>query len=253
MPNFPRADEVTIEMLTNMRSGIISYSELVPFLTTWYTDPTHFWTTDELIALAANADTIYLFDPGTSYSYSNTNTIILQKIIESVSGVSLEAQIRSRIINPLGLINTAYLIGGTQLPGYHPSGYWYNYYMPELPELTELLDVSWAAAAGSMISDIFELKTYAKALVDGTFLSDTLQQHRLACHDMGKSMIKYGMGIFEYKGFYGHNGGIHGFSSLMIHSSQRNCTIIIWYNCFLEDSEPTDLITIIPKLIYPEL
>lgn len=67
LPGFPSADEWTIEMLTNMRSEIISYNELVPFINNWFTDPTRFLTTDELIALTANADTVFLFDPGTSF------------------------------------------------------------------------------------------------------------------------------------------------------------------------------------------
>jgi len=64
---------------------------------------------------------------------------------------------------------------------------------------------------------------------------------------------EYGMGIFRYKDFYGHNGGLWGYTSLMMNSPDRNCTIIIWYNCQLYESEPTELLYIIPKLIYPEI
>lgn len=61
------------------------------------------------------------------------------------------------------------------------------------------------------------------------------------------------MGIMEYKGFYGHNGALPGYTSLMMHSPELNCTIIIWYNSQIDSSVPTDLLYVIPKLIYPDL
>ncbi len=251
LPDFPRADEVTIEMLTNMRSGIFNYSELPEFIDILVTNPTRTWTTDELIAIAAGQP--YYFEPGTDFYYSNSNTAIIGKIIEIVTGSSLEYNIRTRIFDPLGLINTVYLVGGSQIPGYHSSAYYGGEYDPTLPDLSEYFDASWAGAAGAAISDIYELKTYAEAIAGGVFLSDAVQINRLDCHEMGSpSGIKYGMGIFDYKGFYGHNGSTYGYTSLMVNSPERNCTIIIWYNSQLPEL-PTELLFVLPYLIYDDL
>jgi len=252
LPDFPRANEVTIEMLTNMRSGIFNFTESEEFFYLLLAQPTRTWTTEEFIAIAAEQP--YYFDPGSGFHYSNSNTIIVGKIIEITTGFSLEYNIRTRIFDPLELINTVYLVGGTQIPGYHSSAYYGGDYEPELPDLSEYFDNSYAGAAGAAISNIYELKTYAQALVEGQFISPELQLKRLDCHEMRSiDGMKYGMGIFEYKGFYGHNGGMFGYTSLMIHSLEKNCTIIIWYNCQLAEDDPTQLITIIPNIIYPDI
>ncbi len=252
LPDFPRANEVTIEMLTNMRSGIFNFVSSDEFLPQVLSDPTKTWTADEFIAIAAPHD--YYFDPGTGFHYSNTNTAIAGKIIEMVTGSSLEFNIRTRIIDPLHLIYTQYLVGGTQIPGYHSSAYYIGEYNPNIPELSEVFDISFTGAAGAAISTVYELRTYVEALTGGEFLTSVMQQKRLDCLEMGDPHgRKYGLGIFEYKGFYGHNGGVFGYTSLMVNSPDRNCTIIIWYNCQIDESDPTDFLYTIPKLIYPHL
>lgn len=250
-PDFPRADEVSIEMLTNMRSGIYSYTNSEEFYNILITNPTHTWTSDELIAIVAEYP--YDFDPGTDFQYSNTNTIFAGRIIEMLTGLSLEYNIRTRIIDPLKLINTVYLVGGTQIPGYHSNGYYIGEYAPELPASLEYFDVSWAGAAGSMISTIYELNTYVKALVDGSFLSTELQQKRLICHESNLGSWKYGMGIWEDKGFYGHAGSIFGCTSLMVYSPEKNCSIILWYNCQIEGTTPAYMFPDIFNAIYSNM
>jgi D-alanyl-D-alanine carboxypeptidase len=250
LPDFPRANEVTIEMLTNMRSGIFNYLESEAIWIEELGNPTKFWTSEELIEYGAINP--YYFDPGTGFHYSNTNTIIIGKIIEMITGKSLESEINTRIINPLGLYNTTYIIAGTEIPGYHPCAYYAGEYDPEIPECSEYFDMSWTGAAGCMTSEIFELGKYAKALVEGYYISDSLQARRLNCNETGGSTeMKYGIGIFQNKDFFGHNGGFPGFTSLMVHSEVKNCTIILWYNCQLDEASPTDMLNVLPKLIFP--
>lgn len=252
LPDFPRADDVTIEMLTNMRSGIYSFTDSESFINTWSENPTKFWHTDSLIAIAA-AHPFY-FDPGTGFHYSNSNTVIIGKIIKMITGNSLESNIRSRIVGPLGLENTIYMIAGTELPGFHSCAYFMGTYDPDYPEYSECIDISWAGAAGAAISTLSELKIYVESLTNGYFLSEELQEQRMICHAMSpQTDVRYGMGIFTYQGFYGHNGGLPGYSSLMVNSPEHNCTIIIWYNCKLDNSDPTSFLKIIPGIIYPEL
>ncbi len=249
-PDYPRANEVTIEMLANMRSGIFSYTENPAFWEALIVNPSHVWTTDELIELGGDQ---YYFDPGTSFHYSNTNTILIGEIIEKLTGQSLETNIQNRILTPLELYNTTYIIAGKSIPGFHPKAYYGGEYDPEFPELSEMIDVSWAGAAGCMTSDIFDLAKYAIALGKGSLISSNLQQKRLNCSVIEGKEMKYGIGIFEYKGFYGHNGGLPGFTSLMVHSPEKDCTIIIWYNCQLKGDDPTQLLYKIPKMIYANL
>ena len=48
-----------------------------------------------------------LFDPGTQWTYG-TNTDMLGKIVEKISGENLEAYFRAHILAPLGMLDTAY-------------------------------------------------------------------------------------------------------------------------------------------------
>ncbi len=143
-----------------------------------FDDPTHFWTLDEIFELTFDifGENLYYFDPGTSFHYSNTNTIIIEGIIEMLSGTSLESLITQNIINNQSLVNTSYIIGGCHIPGYHSNAYYMGEYDESFPELSEYLDYSFARAAGGMISNIYDLKTYVKELTEGDFISPQLQE-----------------------------------------------------------------------------
>jgi D-alanyl-D-alanine carboxypeptidase len=96
LPDFPRANEVTIEMLTNMRSGIFNYSEDEEFMGILMVNPNHIFTLEDIINFASGKE--YYFDPGTGFHYSNTNTFIIAQIIENITGKSTEENITNRLL-----------------------------------------------------------------------------------------------------------------------------------------------------------
>jgi len=61
----------------------------------------------------------------------------------------------------------------------------------------------------------------------------------------------YGLCILKRGSFYGHNGGIPGFSSSMYHSKEKNCTVIIYFNCLLE-IQPDFLFARFMNILYDE-
>ena len=251
LPDFPRADEVTIEMLSNMRSGIHSYSEDTAYQQAMENNPSKVWDYDGLISYSTIDN--YNFDPGSDFHYSNTNTILIGKIVEQLTGKTLKTLIDEIIIEPLGLTSTRYLSEGVELDGFHPKGYYAGQYDPSHPEYGEFFDVSWAGPAGGAVSTVRELKEYVNAMVDGTFLSAELQQKRLSeLYPSIRPDMDYGLGILKYGSYYGHTGSIPGFTSLMFYSLEKNCTMIIWFNCQLLDITPASsgLPDIIQGIIY---
>ena len=230
-PTFPRADSITIKMLCNMTSGYWNYSDTQAFTDTLYTNPTRVFQPMDLLNFAFNHVPSFYFPVGTGFHYSNTNTIILGLLIEKLTGTDLKTNITNRIYVPLGLQNTGFLTSGVELPGTHGRGYYEGPYVPG-KDLTEFYDISWGWAAGSAYSTPYELQKYVEAMVNGGLLSDTLQHRRLT--DMIESASGgYGLCIVHRGTFYGHNGGIPGFTSSMYHSIDKNCTIIIYFNCQL--------------------
>jgi D-alanyl-D-alanine carboxypeptidase len=230
-PDIPKADSITIAMLCNMTSGMYNFTENDNWAQAVITDPTKVWTPQECVDLGVSEP--FYFSPGTGWYYSNTNTIILGMLIEKLTGHSLQWEVDERIVKPLRLKNTGLLTSGLTLPGAYPKGYYAGEF-EEGADYTDVIDVSWAWAAGSAYSTPRELQLYVEALVGGGLLSDTLQLRR--CMDMVNigPNVAYGLCLLRRGSFYGHNGALPGFTSSMYHSKEKACTVIIYFNCQLE-------------------
>jgi D-alanyl-D-alanine carboxypeptidase len=146
------------------------------------------WTATELIQRAvANPPTFQ--PPGSAYSYSNTNYLLLGEIIEKVTGRSYGEEIQRRLIHPLGLVGTT--VPGTSpwIRGPHPHGY--------VPTEQGLLDYtemnpSVFGASGEMISTASDLNRFFAALLGGRLLPRRLLDEMKTPGTKGGS---YGLGL----------------------------------------------------------
>lgn len=230
-PNYPKADAITLAMLCNMTSGIPDYTRNTLWGNVMEAAPAKRWTPQELLAWAFSEN--FLFEPGTKFSYSNSNTILLGIIIEKITGNSLEAEIRQRITQPLQLTQTALITSGTGFPGPHARGYYEGSFVAGNDQ-TEKYDYSYIWAAGSAYSTPHELQRYVEALVGGGLLSPVMQRRRLEEMRELAPRLAYGLGMFRRGSFYGHNGTVTGYTSSMYHSNLRDCSVIIYFNAMLE-------------------
>ncbi|GID98073.1 hypothetical protein Adi01nite_74850 [Amorphoplanes digitatis] len=166
LPSLPHADKVTLRMLGSSTSGYPDYESYPPFVARLYADPFRHWSERELIDLALARPAWYT--PGTNWSYSHANFVILGQVLERVTGTDVGRLLRQRVLNPLGLrstvgADTAY-IPGPVLHGYtiergrfEDSTYW---------------NPSWTTAAGAVLtSDICDLGASARAVGTGRLIS----------------------------------------------------------------------------------
>ncbi len=258
-PDVPNGRSITIEDLLSMRSGLFNYSETLELNRTLDDQPRKAWKPDELLALAFKQEQC---PPGTSFSYSNTNTILLGLIAEQLEkGKSLAAIMRDRLFVPLGLTNTLLTdIASNAIPEPYSRGYMYGSNVltmgkpPALPvdmqaaaragklepgDNTEA-NPSWGWAAGAGISTANDLVTWVQALVSGKLangeplLSTELQNRRLASvlltDPNDPNSASYGWGIAKFGNFYGHTGELPGYNSFMGHDSLNGVTLVIWAN-----------------------
>ncbi len=116
----PNGSEVDLGMLIMMTSGLASYTLDEKFQEQWFEHPDVAWTPEQLLALAFELPP--LFAPGTEFSYSNTNFVLLGKVAEKVTGRSVDQLLAERIFDPLGLTHTAMPVS-TELPDPHAVGY----------------------------------------------------------------------------------------------------------------------------------
>ena len=110
----PNGEKITLRELANMTSGLYDYTRDAAFGEALQADLTRSWTTDELLAFNDQHPPTN-FEPGTQYQYSNTNTLVLGKLIETLCDNAFSHVLADQILTPLHLNATAYL-SGTKLP-----------------------------------------------------------------------------------------------------------------------------------------
>ena len=229
----PNGDEITLAMLLSMRSGLPNYTDSAGFDAAIEADPERVWQPQEMLDMAFQSEP--LFDPGSEYSYSNTNTVLLALIAEQVTGTNYEQLISDRLMQPLGLTHT--LVPRADEAGLaEPFSHGYTY----IDENTDPLDVtfmspSWASAAGAGVSTANELAAWVEALTGGELLSADLQAERMASIQPipgapDATGWGYGLGIAKLHGLLGHNGELPGFNSFMGVDPERELTVVMWAN-----------------------
>jgi CubicO group peptidase (beta-lactamase class C family) len=105
-PQLPDATQVTIRELGNMSSGIASYTTDTAITNRYFNRPTMWWTPDQLIA--GGAALPRLFTPGHGFNYSDTNFVMLGRIIELVTHRPLARVMQTMLFRPLGMNASSY-------------------------------------------------------------------------------------------------------------------------------------------------
>lgn len=208
---------ITIRRTLNHTTGILNYVHMEDFVTQYQVEPTRVWTPEELLAFAT--DTL-LFDPGTNWSYSNTNYIYLGLMVEHLTGHTLQEEIQSVVFDPLSMAHSWFPEDDAELPAGIAQGY-YDFNQDTVLEASETItdaDPSASWAAGAVVSTSDDLLVWINALVSGSLLTPELQDQREQTIDFsleGES-YGYGLGIAHQAGVaWGHQGGIDGFNAVI--------------------------------------
>jgi len=181
LPQYPAYGKLTLRRLLNMTSGIGTYDDAPTWYAEYAKNPMADESADSLIRL------IYpkiKYRPGSTYSYSNTGYLLAEKIIAARSKNKSYAAEIARIIASVGLKNTFYtshlyppaiarrVVGG--------------YYENDDPGFKKFLghdmsgySLSWAQAAGAIVSTPEDLTKWARALYQGTKLLPKKQHDEL--------------------------------------------------------------------------
>ena len=114
VPDWPRGDELTIEMLLSHTSGLAPWGadsgapgpyaqQANDFALGHYGKPV---TPAEILDIVR--DRPLLFEPGSSTAYSNINTILLGHIVSTIARRTLGTELHERLLDPLHLRSTHY-------------------------------------------------------------------------------------------------------------------------------------------------
>lgn len=275
-PKVPNGQHITIAELSEMRSGLYSYTFDKGFNQTLDQDPDKAWTPQELLAIAFSHPPD--FPPGTQYEYSNTNIVLLGLVIQQLTGMSVSEAFEKRIFGPLKLTHTSLPHNtDSSMPDPHPQGYQFgtnvqdiDSYAVSAAEVPAALDgtlqpinntnanPSWAWSAGGAISTPGDLAVYVKALVGGGLLDKKFQKLRLDSvqptvpGQVGG--VEYGLGIARFApNIYGHDGQIPGYSTLMVYDNKKDIAIIIGTNLSASPVSGENAAVVLGKVIISTL
>ncbi|MGW1881805.1 serine hydrolase domain-containing protein [Streptomyces sp. NPDC001970] len=166
LPDAPHADKITLRMLGDSTSGLHDYVTDPKFLAALEAAPFRQWTPEELVAYPAAHPLWY--EPGTSWSYSHANFVLLGAALEKIAGIPLDQLLEQRVMGPLGLDDTR------------------NSTTPEIPqpvlhaftsergpyEESTFWNPSWTTAPGAVVtSHICDLARSAEGVGSGDLLS----------------------------------------------------------------------------------
>ncbi|MFF4329130.1 serine hydrolase domain-containing protein [Streptomyces sp. NPDC001591] len=230
----PNGDKVTLRELAGMRSGLLSYTATETFYKALTTDPRRHFSPQELLDYAFHAPKPVIFAPNAQFNYSNTNLILLGLVVEKQSGQPLSAYIRDHILRPAGMNRTSFP-DDASYPAPHAQGYTQQTASGKTEEATDW-NPSWGWAAGAMISDLPDLRIWAKTLATGVFpdgtrmVSPDLQKQRLHTPPTTIPGAGYGLGIFDVQGWTGHNGSLPGYQSLTMYLPEEQATLVVLLN-----------------------
>ncbi|WP_049571707.1 serine hydrolase domain-containing protein [Nonomuraea sp. SBT364] len=205
LPRFGLDRRITVRMLLQHTSGVYNYTgeldsdgKFVPGIIGTGQD-----LVDKRLRSHRQEDLVRFalskparFEPGTNWSYSNTNYTLAQLLIEKITGHSFAQEMQRRILRPLGLKHTLPPSTRTAIPGPHAHGY-YRY---EDAGQWKVVDVtrqnpSYLGAAGGMISTSGDLATFFSALNRGKLLPARLMAEMRKPHPKSGA-LGYGLGVF---------------------------------------------------------
>jgi D-alanyl-D-alanine carboxypeptidase len=253
LPEFPRAEEITLRHLLSQTSGLKDFvvhlyfrpdrEEMVRLVTKEWTEP-------ELLELAGRFGN--WFDPGTDWDYSNANYVLLAIVVERASGLRLAEAYRAYVYESLGIHRT-WLAWHEEALAELPPGFlgpveeWPHSEMFGELGSTVALDrspVEWGA--GGLVAPATDAVRFLSALFHGELLRASSLESMTEFHptpplgvDAGdganaEEQDGYGLGLIRMVrgGFTmtGHGGLFTGHSSGLWHVRECDATIAMYYN-----------------------
>ncbi|MFB7783524.1 serine hydrolase domain-containing protein [Streptomyces vinaceus] len=251
----PNGERITLRQLAGMRSGLFNYSMDEGFIKKLQADPELSFTPKQLLGYSFQHPV--QFPPGARFDYSNTNLILLGLVVEKVTGRPLHEVITRDVLAPAGLRHTVFPTSPA-LPDPYAHGYTDQTASGKIEDSTHW-NPSWAWAAGEMVSDLQDLRSWAQTLATGKLLTPATQAERLKTTPMNLPGDGYGLGIFNVQGWIGHNGSIPGYEVLPVYLPPARATMVILLNTDVQygNQEPSTLFgqavtsVVTPDHVYP--
>ena len=182
-------EKITLRMMIQHRSGIPNF-----------TDNPAYWLDEQgngPNALDFALDLPANFEPGEGYGYSNTNYLLLRRIMDDILGYNHNEYIKEKILIPLNLNETFFSITEVNLDDVM-SGYYVGY------------DEDFKAREYGMMSTAQDVGKFLRALNDGSVFEEGEQE------------------LYPYE--YNHGGLVVGYQSLAEYHKDIDAVVVQFIN-----------------------
>jgi CubicO group peptidase (beta-lactamase class C family) len=254
-PNFPRANDITLDEMLHHTSGIFNYTSAPNFAV----DGMIHRSTDEMVEFIGKLPKTQDFEPGTNWSYSNSAYFILGGVVEKAAGEPLATVFKTRLFAPLGMTHSA-LDDETEIADGRARGY--SGAGPGKFTNAPFISMSIPGGAGSIRSTASDLAKWNAALYGGKILKPAslaamLTPGKLSDgENSGVAMAKmmkaagapanpastdreYGYALFlsreDGHRKIDHGGGIYGFNASLSEFPDDKTTVVVLSNAIGKD------------------
>jgi D-alanyl-D-alanine carboxypeptidase len=229
------SDRITVRNLLNHSSGLADFIELPDYLAAQFTHPLEQPAVPEIVQMVMDQD--LEFEPGTDFNYSNTNYLLLQIILEKLTGKTYEQLLSDGIIEPLHLQQTYFHVSNPQI-----SSLGFPEYYVDLKGDGQLTNATrWNNALGNgsygwggIAATPSDAILFFEALMKGQVVNKaSLQEMKTWIQGKASSIPDYGLGMeyFQYaEGStpqMGHEGDGIGCSTMIMYVPDNDTYLFI--------------------------
>ena len=225
--DMPNRDELRVEHLLRMRSGLADFVDHPSLLELDANLAPH--ALEDILSLALTAGPS--FEPGERFAYCNTNFCLLEWIVQQVTGRTLGQEISERILKVLDMRNTWYPPeDDLSLPEPYIRGYDHT-----RTGWRECSQVFFGRGDGAIISTALDLSRFFRGLFAGRLVSqDLLAQMQFVVEDDVPPAYAYGMGLIADtladRIVWGHSGRGWGYHHLPFMDPETGRLVICMQN-----------------------
>lgn len=226
-PEYTNGKDITLKNLLSMRSGI---PDMVNDGSVNGISPDN----TEAENTAAIKDWIFsqqlMFEPDSSYEYSNSNYFLLGNIVEQVSGQSYCDFIRKNIFEPLDMTHTGFVDEVKDSPAWADS-------LIYDPSMTDGVVYGLTKGAGDIASNAPDMDAWMTGLSSGKVIS--IESYREMTADYSPDFAtQYGYGLSGcFDGGVGHSGAIGTYTAMDYINEEHGYNLFIASNSSYMDIE----------------
>lgn len=227
-------NEATIRQLLGHRSGLPDYYEAGP-LAKIQTDFQRVWTPTELLKLVPTERT----PPGSTFSYAETNYLLLKLVIEHLRGRPLADVLRDGALAIDGLERLVHQPDEKPAePMAMPAGESHAVLERRGGYLPSLADATAYNASGGIASDSPSLARWWRALCAGEIVSQ-VSLTEMSTFEPAAYIGSYGLGAYNpaygYAEGFGHTGQLPGYMSWAACVPEDEAVIVVLTNHEVDD------------------